>query len=748
MRTKQEIKHAFNDRRELANHRSFVLVGIGGAGMSGVARMLVNRGLQVKGTDLNDSEIIHELQALGVEVLVGHTEEIVTEGDAVILSDAIPLEISPEVRKAKELGCPIFRRSQALGWLLEDKKVIAVTGTHGKTTTTGMIGAGLLASGLDPTIVVGAEVPEFGGAVREGKGDFAVVEACEAYDSFHDFDPYSVVLTNLELDHVDFHGDWPTLLASVKQFLDRVPEEGMIFYHASDKGSLEAVADNGKAAAVQQVEINPTLPGDHNRVNASAAMAACQFVACDLKAAQEAIEAFTGPDRRLQVIYDAEVTVVDDYAHHPTEIRASISALREKFPNKRLVVAYQPHLYSRTADLIPQFADALDGADLVFMTDIYPAREEPIPGVSSLRVIEEMSRPTVYVPSRHLLPRKVAAQVKNGDVVVGMGAGNIDVFAPALVKELNRPEKPKVAVIYGGDSAEREVSILSGKQVYKALIERGYDAQLVDVTERLLGKGDLNDLRGDERPDVAFLCVHGTHAEDGAIHGLLELLHIPYTGPNLQVSAIAMDKQLTKTVLEREGVPVPKGTLVRQGEAVPANLSAPLVVKPNAQGSTVGLTFVDHINELERAVSYGLQYDDSVLIEEMVEGIEISVPVARDVALPPVEIVPASGRYDFESKYTPGATEEICPAVSLTEDQAETAKMLALKAHRVLGCEGVTRTDMIVTGDRIVVLEINTLPGMTETSLVPRSAAVHGWSFGDLVEWMVVDASEKKAAKV
>ncbi len=362
--------------------------------------------------------------------------------------------------------------------------------------------------------------------------------------------------------------------------------------------------------------------------------------------------------------------------------------------------------------------------------------------MSSFRIAELVDKPTSYVPSRHLLPRKVADEVKSGDVVVGMGAGNIDAFAPEFVRELDRPDKPKVAVIYGGDSAEREVSILSGRQVHQALIERRFDAKLVDITDRLLTTKGLADFQGAERPDVAFLCVHGTHAEDGAIHGVLELLHIHYTGPNLQVSAIAMDKQLTKTVLQREGVPVPSGVLLRKGDSVPTDLAAPLVVKPNSQGSTVGLSFVESDDQLERAVSYAFQYGDEVLIEEWVKGIEISVPVAGDAALPVVEIVPDSGRYDFESKYTPGATAEICPAESLTFEQAAEAQALALKTHQVLGCEGVTRTDMIVSDDRIVVLEINTLPGMTETSLVPTSAKVHGWSFGDLVEWMVRDASK------
>jgi UDP-N-acetylmuramate--L-alanine ligase len=801
MRTPEEIKTAFADRSELDGRTSFVLVGIGGAGMSGVARMLVSRGFSVRGTDLVDSRVIGELRALGVEVRIGHTADVVSVGDAVVVSDAIPLATSPEVRRARELGCPVFRRSQALGWLLKDKKLIAVTGTHGKTTTTGMIGAGLLAAGLDPTIVVGAEVPQFGGSVVEGKGEWAVVEACEAYDSFHDFDPTIVVLTNLELDHVDFHGSWEGLKGSVERFVSKLPASGSLVYCELDSGALEiarafkgercgygperirnigdpARFDAFKIGAIERLaELEKVFPGsvalarakerleaigfntprsriagDHNWTNAGAAHRTMLEVerigngdadGINHVAVHAAILAFSGAERRLQVLQSGEVEVVDDYAHHPTEIRASIQALREKYPGRRLVIAYQPHLYSRTKDLIKEFAEALDGVDHVFLTDIYPAREDPIPGVSSLRIAEMMQTPVTYTPSRHLLPRMVKAFTKQGDVVVGMGAGNIESFAPDFIQELQRKGN-KIAVVYGGDSAEREVSLHSGREVHKALKELGYDAFLVDVTELLLNKSDTSAFKGTERPDLAFLCVHGTHAEDGAIQGFFELLHIPYIGSGMQASAIAMDKDLTKQVLTAHGLPTPKGVKWHKRDPRPELPKAPVIVKPNAQGSTVGLSFVEKVDQLEKAIKHAFTYDDAILVEEWVKGIEISVPVAGDEVLPAVEIVPASGRYDFEAKYTPGATEEVCPA-RISKEQEQQAGQLALKAHHALNCRGVTRTDMIVAKDRIVVLEVNTLPGMTATSLVPRSAGVHGWSFNDLVRWITEDALKAAA---
>lgn len=821
MRKAAEIASAFAPREALDGRSSFFLVGIGGAGMCALARMLKHRGFSVRGTDSTLSPEVERLQSEGFEVAVGHSGEGIRADDAVVLTDAIDLDNSPEVKRAKELGLPLFRRSQALGWLLKPYKVIAVTGTHGKTTTTGMTGAGLIAAGLDPTVVVGASIPEWGGPVREGKGEWAVVEACEAYDSFHDIDPFVVVLTNLELDHVDFHGNWKNLEASVLRFVDRMPEPGTLIYCSADAGARQIAeftergprgynADDlhpDKEAAYRFD--NLVLPGLHNRQNASAALTVAEAIGADMVAAKAGIERFVGAERRLQILRNDDIKVIDDYAHHPTEVVASLQAVRERFTSipqppssisvatsskdklgslemeeggfGRLIVAFQPHLYSRTADNIPEFAKALDEADVVFLTDIYPAREEPIPGVSSARIAELVTKECHYVPSRHLLPRTVAAFAREGDIVVGMGAGTISEFGPAFIKEWERRKRSipilgmssegkmpsesgarsqdgyvghpedrdatTIAVIYGGDSSEREVSLHSGREVYRSLTKQGFKAELVDVTELLLSKGDLSRFAGTNRPDLAFLAVHGTNSEDGAVQGLFELLHMPYTGSGVQASAKAMDKDLTKQILSANGVRVPNGRLVRSLDEA-KDIQAPVVVKPNAEGSTVGLSFVETQDQLEPAIRKALTYGGACLVEEWVKGMEISVPVLGDRALLPVEIAPASGFYDFASKYTPGATEEIVPA-RLPEDVLKQVQEIALKAHNLLGCQGATRTDMMISqpGNTPYVLELNTLPGMTSTSLLPNSAKAAGIDFDALVRWLVEDALQRYAAK-
>ena len=750
--------------------------------MSALARMLSHRKYAVAGTDAVSSQETTRLSDEGHDVSIGHSGVPVfafaqrPEKVALIVTDAVDIERSPEVAEARKNGIPIFRRSQALGWLLRPYKVVAVTGTHGKTTTTGMLGAGLIAAGLDPLVVVGAAVIDWGGPVREGKGEYAVVEACEAYEAYVDIEPYIVVLTNLEPDHLDYHGSYENLRDSMVRFVSKIPPAGGLVYCADDRGAAEVAEltdvkcmpyglsdtwlqqisnkfemgiDAKNTEAGRALGLN--LPGDHNRMNATGALAAASLLnneefVVDLGMVEMGIARFNGAERRLQVLLDGPIAVVDDYAHHPSEISASIQALRQKYPGRRIIVVFQPHLYSRTLEHMKDFPKALDAADFVYITDIYPAREAPIPGVSSVRITQKLTVPMRYVPSRHLLARTVKEALEAGDVVCGMGAGNIHEFPPELIREIERDARPNlsIAVIYGGDSSEREVSILSGNCIAKALEKSGYNVEKFDMTDLILRKGSLLEFIGSIRPDLAFLAVHGTHAEDGAIQGFFELLHIPYTGSNILSSAVAMDKDRTKTLLSSVGIRVPKGQHVFSLKE-PRTIAVPAVVKPNQEGSTVGLSFANTEQELQEGLRMALQYPGGALIEEYIEGMEISVPVLCDEALIPVEICPLEGEYDFANKYTVGATTEIVPA-RLSQEQLEESKRIALLSHQTLGCSGATRTDMIVCGEEIIVLEVNTLPGMTTTSLLPNSALAAGITFEDLCMRIVEDALNRHGA--
>jgi len=751
VRTRAETKQWFGRHDIPAGTVHFI--GIGGAGMSAIARILLHQGRKVTGSDSVESGAVLDLRARGAEIQIGHVAANVANADVVIVSDAVDLKTNPEFIEAANRGIYLLKRSEALGAILRGKRTIAITGSHGKSTTTAILGQILVDAGLDPLVIVGADVPIFDRNVRFGSGDIAVVEACEAYGGIEDLEPESVLLVNLEQEHMDFHENLQNLRNMIANVANRATGEPKLIYCGQDSGSREVAEMVPHAASYDYSTLIDSqkmrIPGELNRLNASGAVAmAGAFGVSEEKAVESAQNAYPC-DRRLQYIgCESGITVYDDYAHHPTEIRSSIQALRSRHPAARLVIAYQPHLYTRTQKHLEEFAPAFAEADLVVLTDIYPAREDPIPGISAALIVERLEslgKACAYVPSRHLLPRFLASIAEDGDVVVGMGAGNIESFAPDLLQELGRRNELRVCVMLAGESAEREVSICSGMMAADALRALGYQVLTCDPTEALLAKGDVSSLIGAGRPDVVFLALHGTGAEDGRIQGLLELLHLPFTGSGLRASALAMDKAATKRLLKDAGVPVPAGIIVRSVDALP-DVPMPCVVKPNAQGSTIGLTFVHEASQLKSAVAKALKYDAEALVEEFVEGIEISVPVLCDKALPVVEICPASGSYDYASKYTVGATDEIVPA-RISESATKIAQEYALLAHRAIGAEDFSRTDMIVSDGRVVVLEINTLPGLTETSLLPRSAAAAGVAYADLCKCILLNAMERYGIK-
>jgi D-alanine-D-alanine ligase len=306
----------------------------------------------------------------------------------------------------------------------------------------------------------------------------------------------------------------------------------------------------------------------------------------------------------------------------------------------------------------------------------------------------------------------------------------------------------------GGKSSEREVSLSTGKMILKALdpakyatiaVDTGATAE-VDTKSGIVGLRDIIGNRAGFRPDVAFIALHGKYGEDGTVQGLLELLGIPYIGSGVLASALAMDKIMARKVLDYEGIPIPKGISVKSPEeargiisTVEKDLGYPVVVKPNRQGSTIGLSIAHNAAEYESSIELAFKHDDDVLLEQFISGVEITCPVLGNddaESLPIIEIVPQSGFYDYHDKYTDGATKHIVPA-RLSENVYRMAQELALACHKVLGCRGMSRTDMIVRGEEIFILEVNTIPGMTPTSLLPHSAQAAGIGFSELLDRLI-----------
>ncbi len=435
-------------------------VGIGGIGMSGIAELLLNLGYKVSGSDLRESDITRKLASLGGAIHMGHEAQWLAGADVVVTSSAINPE-NPEVVAAKEAHIPVIQRAEMLAELMRLAKYgIAIAGSHGKTSTTSLVSTILAEAKLDPTVVVGGKVDGLGGNAKLGCGDFLVAEADESDGSFLKLSPVIEVVTNIDLEHLDYYRDIEHIKDVFLRFIDILPFYGVailcfddenissllpkihrrvITYGLSEQADLYAtrVESRGletlftvrfRGRELGRVRIN--RPGRHTVYNSLAAIAVALELDIDFTVIARALTTFDGVQRRLQVKGETKnILVVDDYGHHPTEIRATLDAVRDGWPDRRVVVAFQPHRYTRTRALFEEFQTAFHRADVLVMTDIYAASEQPISGVSTPRLLEAIKehgqRNVHYVASVDELPATLRNLLREGDLVLTLGAGNI-----------------------------------------------------------------------------------------------------------------------------------------------------------------------------------------------------------------------------------------------------------------------------------------------------------------------------------
>jgi UDP-N-acetylmuramate--alanine ligase len=444
---------------DLSGLKMMHLIGIGGAGMSGIAGLLLARGVRVTGSDLKDSKALARLRAAGAEVAVGHRAANVGRADAVVISTAIPADNAERV-EAERRGLPVYARAQVMAALMSERRGIAVAGTHGKTTTTSMIAVILERAGLDPTYLVGGDLNESGSNARSGSGDVFVAEADESDGSFLLLSPAVAVVTNVELDHLDFFRDADEVEAAFVAFCRRA---GTVVACVDDPGSRRVTSsldvrvvtygedgssevrlvgarptpDGGSARldlGGSEVDVELSIPGQHQLLNAAAAVAAVREVGVEPETAAVALRGFTGVRRRFErrgSVRGAEF--VDDYAHHPTEVAATLRAARGS-NGRRVVAVFQPHRYSRTRGLWRELGESLAEADVVILTDVYAAGETPEPGVTGKLLVDALQEAspktrTIYLPHRSELAAFLAREIREGDLVLTLGAGDVTFVA-------------------------------------------------------------------------------------------------------------------------------------------------------------------------------------------------------------------------------------------------------------------------------------------------------------------------------
>ncbi len=451
-------------------------IGVGGSGMSGIARIMLSAGAIVSGSDVKLNSVTENLQTLGARIVQGHSAENIGDAELLIVSSAIDKK-NPEIAAALEAGIPIISRAQALALLMEGRRSIAVAGTHGKTTTTSMLTVALQSASVDPSFAIGGMINSSGTNAYLGSGDIFVAEADESDGSFLVYKPLGAIITNVELDHVDNFDTLEEIENLFLDFVNTIQPSGFLICCIDDSGVRELLSKvsrsdiqiitYGKIEAnltISRIVLEPhrsfsritqngvvlgelalSVVGEHNILNAAAALATGIALGVPATALMTGLASFTGSRRRFEFKGEVSgVTVIDDYGHHPTEIRVTLEAARRFAAPGRVIVLFQPHRYTRTQAFSAEFADALALADEVILLEVYAASEEPIPGVSSLRIAQAMNEngytSVMFEPSMLEAVDEMVKSARPGDLLLTMGAGDVSSLAPVIVKALSERE--------------------------------------------------------------------------------------------------------------------------------------------------------------------------------------------------------------------------------------------------------------------------------------------------------------------
>ncbi len=448
--------------------RHIHMVGIGGAGMCGIAEVLASMGFQVSGSDLSQSDVTDRLVSLGIKVSFEHVAEQADGADVVVFSSAVRPE-NVEVRYAREHRIPTIPRSEMLSELMRLKRGIAVAGTHGKTTTTSMIGSIFAHAGLAPTVIVGGKVRALGTGAATGTGEFLVAEADEFDRSFLKLSPTLAVITTIEAEHLDTYFDLESIKDAFVEFANKVPFYGLVVVCEDDLHTREIMLrikrpmlTYGRSASsayricdetfsglsssfviqtpeLERFKFELQVPGQHNVSNATAGIVIALETGIPAKVIRDALHSFAGVHRRFERKGEVNGALIfDDYAHHPTEVRVTLEAAKQCWPDKRLVAVFQPHLYTRTRDFALEFADSLGIADKVLLLEIYPSRESPLPNVTSNLIAEPLrvnGTTVVMVSSDRSIPDQIRNEITDGDIVIAMGAGSISRYIDDLIRQ-------------------------------------------------------------------------------------------------------------------------------------------------------------------------------------------------------------------------------------------------------------------------------------------------------------------------
>jgi UDP-N-acetylmuramate--alanine ligase len=776
---------------------SYHFIGIGGIGMSSLAKILLERKRRVQGSDIKESNILEELKKKGAKITIGHKKENIKGAKTVIYSSAIGND-NEEVKIAKKRGFKFLHRSKLLKVLMKGYKPLLVTGMHGKTTTTSLLTQVFIDAKEDPSYSIGGILNSKNSNGGHGSGKYFVLEADESDGSFLNYDGYGAIITNVEREHLDYWKNIENIERGFLKFIGKIENKNLIFwcyedeilrrinkagisygfskkaditaFNIREKGFFSVFDISFKGKVYKNVKLS--LFGKHNILNSLAVFGLSISLGIREEKIKKTFFSFLGVKRRMEKIGEKqEILFFDDYAHHPTEIERSLRALRLAVKEKRIVGIFQPHRYSRVKSLFKEFTNCFDFLDHLIVLDIYSASEKRIRGITSKKLVKNIKKSCEYVSKKNLFS-KLLKLLKPHDIVLFLGAGNISDMGRELVENFKKvfSKKIKLALFFGGRSDEHLISVLSCKNIYRNLDKNIYDISLFYITKEGIFKemdenfkvikGKCEILKKLKTFDVCFPLLHGTYGEDGMIQGFFETLNIPYVGCDYRASAFSMNKTWVKCLANKHNILTGKFFEVHKAafeedrdkviKRIKEELKFPVFVKPNHLGSSIGVVKVESKKFFEKALEENFKLDSSVIVEEEMRGQEIEFGLIGndfvEVALPG-EILSDGEVYDFERKYGKdasgiGAVKVAIPA-KISKEKIEEGKKIAKKVYKIIGCSGFARIDFFFKGGKFYLNEINPIPGCTGTSLYPKMLEASGISYKEWLNGLIILAMQR-----
>lgn len=783
-------------------------IGIGGIGMSGLAHIALRNNASVSGSDAVFSTRVENLQKQGAKIYIGHDAAHLSQDALVVVSTDIKPD-NPELVEAKKRGQTILHRSEYLSHLMKGKKQLLVSGTHGKTTTSTLLAHTLIVAGLHPSFALGGISNNYGTNACLDVGDYFVAEADESDGSHLRYAPYASIVTNIDDDHLAHYGSIDAIEKALVSFA-RMPEKPSLRIFCKDdarlaKANIDGVCYGFASEADLQIlnrvpcergsrlvflekstdiqyEVFLPLYGAHNAHNAAAVFLLTRKLGISADIIIHAFSTFNGVQRRLESIVSLpHFDLFDDYAHHPTEVAATLQAVREAYPDRRLIALFQPHRPSRLKTLFSSFSKAFASADEVYLTDLYASSESLDPEYSHEAFLSFIRSTHPTIPIDHLpratLVEDLYRKIRPYDVVVFMGAGDSTKASRQLGDMLKQKGLPslKVGLIYGGESSENKVSRVSAKSIAQALIQGNHTPIYFEVDAKgmwTLRQSVLPDEDGLVRTgprlspqifealtqcDMFFPILHGPMGEDGVMTAFFDLLDKPTVSVPFSGCCVSMDKAFSKHIVEAFGVKTAPYVVITEAgwqsdkkellEQISTQLTLPYFVKPVHLGSSVGISKIQDLSKLEQAIENALLFDEKLVVESGIKGREIEFSVIGNDSIDvagPGEILTDGQFYDFAAKYGASSFKALARAQELGEDE-ERGKALAKKVFHVLcGGQGLARIDFFYTPEgEYYFNEVNPMPGFTSISLFPSMWKQKGMTYEALVEKLLAQALKR-----